>query len=321
MPLPLSQDTDYFRTLSNSWSGNAEKVELVYEPTYRAAIVTAVFKPGETRPSLDVVSRFATRERNVELKPGAGMQATREEQALYLKATELMPTDGIVKKTADEITRGARTRRAEGARDLRLDRREHLPRAQDARLRRRRHQGDARDRQHGRQVRRHQRAVRRRCAAPGRRSGARRLRHSRRASRAFGYKSWAPAADITRRSTAAPRSGSQAIGWVAVDPADVGKVDALEERRTGSTTTHGRSRCAARCSAAGKATGSPTTYAHDVRAAGLERAPARLLHVSAGGDARRAHRQPRSGQLQVPDRLARTAGLVPRTSPRAARAA
>ncbi|HYS13537.1 MAG TPA: transglutaminase-like domain-containing protein, partial [Burkholderiaceae bacterium] len=109
MPLPLSQDTDYFRTLANSFAGNAEAVEFVTEPNYRAAMAVATFKQGEAAPVLEVTSRFTMRERRVDLKPGAGMQATREELAIYLKPTELIPTDGIVKKTSDEITRGART--------------------------------------------------------------------------------------------------------------------------------------------------------------------------------------------------------------------
>src|SRR5215831_16581304 len=107
MPLPLSQDTDYFRTLANSWSGNAESVEFVIEPNYRAAIAAATFKAGEAAPVLEVTSRFTVRERKVELKQGAGMQAAQEELALYLKPTEFIPTDGIVKTKADEITRGA----------------------------------------------------------------------------------------------------------------------------------------------------------------------------------------------------------------------
>jgi hypothetical protein len=98
IPLPLSQDADYFRTLANSWKGNAETVEFVIDPNYRAAMAYATFKQGEAAPVLEVTSRFAVRERHVDLKPGSGMQATREELALYLKATELIPTDGLVKK-------------------------------------------------------------------------------------------------------------------------------------------------------------------------------------------------------------------------------
>ena len=79
MPLPLSQDTDYFRTLGNGWKGNADTVDVVYDPNYRAAIAVATFKPNESAPVVEVTSRFTVRERHVELKKGAGMQATQEE--------------------------------------------------------------------------------------------------------------------------------------------------------------------------------------------------------------------------------------------------
>ena len=130
--------------------------------------------------------------------------------AEYLKPTDLMPTDGIVRADRGEAIAGTRERRRQGARALRLGRRQHVSRAEGARLRRRRHQGDARDRQHGRQVRRHQRAVRRAVrarpafrratstafASPTRRSATRSSAPERRTSRA--------------RSTAAPKCGSPA---------------------------------------------------------------------------------------------------------------
>ena len=66
-------------------------------------------KPSEAQPVIEVTSRFRTRDRKVELKPGAGMLASAAEQAVYLKPTEFMPTDGIVRETALKATRGART--------------------------------------------------------------------------------------------------------------------------------------------------------------------------------------------------------------------
>ncbi len=70
---------------------------------------------------------------------------------------------------------GHRQRRGEGARDLRVDRRQHLPRSEGAGLRGRRHPRDARDRQPRRQVRRSERALR----GAGPRGGAARARRVR----------------------------------------------------------------------------------------------------------------------------------------------
>lgn len=72
-------------------------------------MVVATLNEGEPKPVAEVTSRFRTRDCRVELKPGAGMQATAAELATYRKPTELMPTYGIVRKTALEIARRART--------------------------------------------------------------------------------------------------------------------------------------------------------------------------------------------------------------------
>jgi transglutaminase-like putative cysteine protease len=227
MPLPLSQDTDYFKTLANSWSGNAEKVEIVYEPTYRAAMVSAQFKPGEAQPVIEVVSRFAVRERNVELKPGAGMLATREEQALYLKPTELMPTDGIVKKTADDITRGARTdvEKARAIYEWTVENTHRNPKTRGCGI------GDVK-------AMLETGTLNGKCAdlnalfvALCRAAGvpARDVYGVRVAESPRGYKSMGKLGDITKAQHCRAEFYAQGIGWVPVDPADVRKV-VLEER-------------------------------------------------------------------------------------------
>ncbi|HZA96585.1 MAG TPA: transglutaminase-like domain-containing protein, partial [Burkholderiaceae bacterium] len=109
VPLPLSQDTDWFQTLENSVTGNFAVNNDVIEPHYRAAIGAAVFKPSEAQPVFEVTSRFRTRDRKVDIKPGGGILASASEQAVYLKPTESIPTDGIVRETALRATRGARS--------------------------------------------------------------------------------------------------------------------------------------------------------------------------------------------------------------------
>lgn len=227
MPLPLANDTDYFRTLANSWRGNAESVEIVYEPTYRAAMVSARFKPGEAQPVIEVVSRFALRERNVELKPGAGMLATREEQALYLKPTELMPIDGIVKKTADEITRGARTDidKARAIYEWTVENTFRDPKTRGCGI------GDVK-------AMLENKALGGKCAdlnalfvALCRAAGvpARDVYGIRVVESPRGYKSMGKLGDVTKAQHCRAEFYAQGIGWVPVDPADVRKV-LLEER-------------------------------------------------------------------------------------------
>ncbi len=110
VPLPLSEDTDYHRTLGRTWTGNAVSADAVRDPRYDAGFVVAEWPAGTTGPVLEVVSRIATRDRKVDLSgPGAG--AVEDPAALrrYLQATDLIPTDGIVAETAREITKAART--------------------------------------------------------------------------------------------------------------------------------------------------------------------------------------------------------------------
>ncbi|MBC8119436.1 MAG: transglutaminase domain-containing protein, partial [Burkholderiaceae bacterium] len=109
VPLPLSQDTDWFQTLGNSVTGNFSVNDDVIDPNYRAGICSLSFKAGEAQPVIELTSRFRTRDRKIELKPGGGVLASAAEQAVYLKPTEYMPIDGIVRETALKATRGART--------------------------------------------------------------------------------------------------------------------------------------------------------------------------------------------------------------------
>jgi transglutaminase-like putative cysteine protease len=227
MPLPLSQEADYFKTLVNSWSGNAEKVEIVHDPVYGAAMVSAVFKEGEAQPVLEVVSRFAVRERSVELKPGAGMPASRAEQALYLRPTELMPTDGIVKKTADEITKGARTDvlKARAIYEWTVENTFRDPKTRGcgagnvkAMLETGALSGKCAD------LNALFVALCRAAGVPARDVYGVRVVESPR-----GYKSMGKLGDITKAQHCRAEFYAQDIGWVPVDPADVRKV-VLEER-------------------------------------------------------------------------------------------
>lgn len=70
----------------------------------------AEWAPDETAPFVEVESRFAARDRAVDLnKPGEAPKLTASERKLYTGSTMLLPTDGIVRETAARIAAGART--------------------------------------------------------------------------------------------------------------------------------------------------------------------------------------------------------------------
>jgi transglutaminase-like putative cysteine protease len=108
VPVPLLTDTDYFARQGDTWTGNAPVARMYRDAKYDAGFVYAEWPAGERGPTLEVTTRFSTRDRATDLgKPLAG--AAREDPAVlrrYLEPTRLIPTDGIVLETAQGITRG-----------------------------------------------------------------------------------------------------------------------------------------------------------------------------------------------------------------------
>ena len=181
IPLPAFSAADWFKPAGSTWTTNAKTAEIKRDAKYGAEMLHVVWAADEKAPVVEVTSKFATRDRAVDLsKPGNAPALSAAERKLYTSATDLIPVDGIVKETSDKITAGAASRRRQGAPHLRVGGRQHLPQRQDARLRRRRRRRHAEDRQPERQVRRPQRALRR-PGARRRHARARRLRPARRA--------------------------------------------------------------------------------------------------------------------------------------------
>ena len=111
VPLPLAEHTDWFRDLSSRWSGNAAEAGVERDAKYGARILVAEWRAGQSNPVVEVTNRFVTRDRAVDLSRPAnpGVQLAAAERAFHTAPTELIPTDGIVRKTALEVTRGAST--------------------------------------------------------------------------------------------------------------------------------------------------------------------------------------------------------------------
>ena len=106
LPTPLTDDTGYHKSLGTRWNAESGTATYSEDAKYGAGIVAAEFAPG-VRPVLSMTSRFATRNRAVDFSrrnPAIKLDAATAKFAVA--PTELIPTDGIVRKTAYEITRG-----------------------------------------------------------------------------------------------------------------------------------------------------------------------------------------------------------------------
>jgi transglutaminase-like putative cysteine protease len=104
LPLPGVAEPDWMQPLGNEWTTNAKSAVLKREVKYGAQMLHVEWADGERAPVVELVSRIATRDRAVDLsKRGAVPQLSDGERKLYTASTDLMPTDGIVKGTADGI--------------------------------------------------------------------------------------------------------------------------------------------------------------------------------------------------------------------------
>ena len=160
LPAALIAGTPFQRTIGNRFHADGGSAKMIESKADAMGIIAAEF-PAGVKPILTLTSRIATRDYSVDFSaPGKAPRADSAELRYFLRPTKLLPTDGIVKATAAEITSGAHTRRRESPGDLRLDRREYVSGSEDARLWRWRHPLHVGVKRSGRQVRRSQRALR-----------------------------------------------------------------------------------------------------------------------------------------------------------------
>ena len=106
VPVPVV-DTPWQKPVSVQWTGNGRTMEQITEKKYGASLVYADWADGEKSPWVEVVSRFQTQDRAHDWsRKGVDKAESAATLALWTQPTELMPTDGIVKKTAEEIVQG-----------------------------------------------------------------------------------------------------------------------------------------------------------------------------------------------------------------------
>ena len=111
VPAALVSETPYQKTLANSFAAAGGKARLVERAADSLGIIAAEFRAG-VQPIVTVTSRIATRNYAVDLSavpplPNGERGSGGEDLAHFLRPTKLLPTGGIVKSTADEITHGA----------------------------------------------------------------------------------------------------------------------------------------------------------------------------------------------------------------------
>jgi transglutaminase-like putative cysteine protease len=105
IPVPVV-NSDYQKVVGTTWSGNAKVMERVSDPRYGADMLYAEWPAAESAPVIEVVSRFQTQDRAVDWSKKTPEKLDPAMVQKWTKPTDLLPTDGIVKATADDLTQG-----------------------------------------------------------------------------------------------------------------------------------------------------------------------------------------------------------------------
>jgi len=109
LPAALISKTPFQRTVSNKFVAEGGTARIAEVEADTLGIVTAEF-PSGVKPVLTLTSRIATKNCAADLSaPGKATKLDRAASEHFLRPTKLLPTGGIVKETAMEITRGANT--------------------------------------------------------------------------------------------------------------------------------------------------------------------------------------------------------------------
>ncbi|HTU70672.1 MAG TPA: transglutaminase-like domain-containing protein [Candidatus Baltobacteraceae bacterium] len=112
VPIPSFTQASWMKPLRSEQSGNAAIVQVAKDPIWGAGFVHAQWPAGfpenGAARTLRVTSYASTRDLAVDLqRPVRATALAAAQRERYLAATTFIPTDGIVKKTADTITAGA----------------------------------------------------------------------------------------------------------------------------------------------------------------------------------------------------------------------
>jgi transglutaminase-like putative cysteine protease len=108
IPLP-SVNGEFQQSLDQQWTGNANATRVLSDARYGASMLYAKFDDESPAPALTVISRVRTRSRAVDWQHP--VEATEDAATLrrWIAPTELMPTDGIVLATAREAIGSAKS--------------------------------------------------------------------------------------------------------------------------------------------------------------------------------------------------------------------
>lgn len=109
LPTALIRDTSYQKTLSHHFTAQGGTAKLTRDNASVLGIVSGTY-PADKKPALTLTSRVSLKNYSVDLStPAKPPHVSQSELDYFLQPTKYVPTDGIVKETAEKATKGAAT--------------------------------------------------------------------------------------------------------------------------------------------------------------------------------------------------------------------
>jgi len=105
LPVP-SIDAEYQKSLDSTWKAPEGQARIVEDGKYGAKILVVEFPAGVAKPTVELVSRIQSQDRAIDWSRKGTAAESPAALKKWTEPTELMPTDGIVLKTAQEVTQG-----------------------------------------------------------------------------------------------------------------------------------------------------------------------------------------------------------------------
>jgi transglutaminase-like putative cysteine protease len=107
LPIP-SVNTDWQKSLESGFSSNGA-TQITDDDRYGARMLYAEFAADEAKPFVELTSRIQTQNRAQDWTQKVAVSEDPATLKYWTQPTALLPTDGIVRKTAQEATQGAST--------------------------------------------------------------------------------------------------------------------------------------------------------------------------------------------------------------------
>lgn len=101
LPLAQYKDTLWERSLGHSWQGNFETAGIYRDPVAEMEVFYADWSEGVDAPRLQIISQVATQDRHFDITRRGAVAERTEVLRRCLQPTELVPIDGIVRRTAE----------------------------------------------------------------------------------------------------------------------------------------------------------------------------------------------------------------------------